>query len=545
MAPARYLLMVATVGLSACGSSGIAGSWDPGTDVMDPAADVAVDGDPGEEDLMSTWDPGVPWNKEFPDRGPIPDGSTEDIGPEDLWVQDPGTVDPGQSDPGPKDPGTPDPGTPDPGGNDVSNDCGTVVPGLFPVPVGPGWAVPNAYSWDGSWTPLDGDFPMAGLLDNEYGDGHLWQGEPSPILPPGAWDWVDADDDLANWRNWEKNLGDFQKLMDHCDRHYGWKLNFLEPGAVDYAGAAEYFEGSWGTDVVYLGAAGQMHSISGYLDHGPDVLVFDEGWSLDFRTGPPLGGSQNDNDLVVMGCAGDPGWYSQVYDIHAATIHTGPGNDRVFARDLSAAAVDAGNGDGGNTSVLDPTDGDDLVVFRGSVQDARFFGGWGDDVLVWYVDEMLKPTPYSGGDYFGGGGAGEAVWGDPGTDRLVLAIPVGTPIVSKPATPPGSLLVMLEDTGYVDPWWDGPTVGDPYAKYCITCGTSPQGERTLFLQYVSANGAIDTGEVSVTAFEELQVGIGPGATVYQLDDVTGAVVADPSLVPYEPPQTPVNLCNQQ
>ena len=62
------------------------------------------------------------------------------------------------------------------------------------------WPTPNAWSWDGSWEPAE--FPLDGLLDNEYFDGHPdIHGTPTPILPPGEWDWNDDDNDLANWRN--------------------------------------------------------------------------------------------------------------------------------------------------------------------------------------------------------------------------------------------------------------------------------------------------------------------------------------------------------
>ncbi|NOZ01363.1 MAG: hypothetical protein GXP54_05675 [Deltaproteobacteria bacterium] len=439
-------------------------------------------------------------------------------------------------------------GIDEPGPRDVSPDaagpCGVAIPGLFPVPVGPAWSAPNAYSWDGSWVPSDADFPLAGLLDGEYFDGHDWEGQPSPVLPPGVWDWDDNDDDLANWRNFDSNLGHFVPLLDHCDRQYGWRLIGNDPGQVDFSGPAEYFLGSSGTDVLYLGSGGSIHSISGNLGEGPDVLVFNAAWSLDFGTGPAVGGSSNDDDLVVAGCGDGGGLSEQFYDIWAASIHTGPGRDMVFARDLRAAAVDAGNGDGGNTSVLDPTDGDDLVVFRGSVKDVRFFGGMGNDTLVWYVDEMREATPYAGGDFFGGGGAGEAIWGDPGTDRLVLVVPEDTKVVGKPATPQGAVLVMTAFNEHdPDPWWDGPTVQDPNAKYCITCGVGPDGQRTIYLQYVSRDGKVDTGYVSVTDFEELQLGVGPDAVVYRLDDVNGKAEPDTALKAFVPPDEPDALCD--
>ncbi len=39
---------------------------------------------------------------------------------------------------------------------------------------------PNAYSWDGGWDLTAGDFPLAGLFDDVYFDGHVVRGQPSP-----------------------------------------------------------------------------------------------------------------------------------------------------------------------------------------------------------------------------------------------------------------------------------------------------------------------------------------------------------------------------
>ncbi len=78
------------------------------------------------------------------------------------------------------------------------------------------WPTPNGYAWNGSWQPQTTDFPLAGLLDDEYGDGH----DGTPVLPPGRWDWNDADNDLANWRNFASTIGTFAKLTDVDGRHF-------------------------------------------------------------------------------------------------------------------------------------------------------------------------------------------------------------------------------------------------------------------------------------------------------------------------------------
>lgn len=414
---------------------------------------------------------------------------------------------------------------------------GGPLPDAGPVTPVQRWPEPNEWSWDGSWTPSDGDFPLAGLFDDEYFDGHPGQGsQPTPILPPGEWDWDDDNDDLANWRNFETNLGVFEPLVDGQGRQFGWRL--VGPKAdIDYAGAAEYFEGSAGADVLHLGAAGSIHSFGvGNLGDGPDILVFQASWSLDFRTGSSLTGAARDNDLVVAGCGPNP---DGSFDVMTTTIHTGPGRDWVFVRDLSRAAVDLGNGEGGRTDATDPEDGDDLVVLRGNTHDFRVFGGFGHDTAVWYVDDNVQTTTWLGPNFFGGGGHGAALWDDPGTDRLVLAVPAGTPLVFTTPTPPGSLLVRSTDGDLV---LDDPTQGDIFARYCVECGTGPGGQRTVILEYVSADEAIQTGYFYLTAFEELQVGVGPGARVYALDDVAGTATEVPDATPTTPPDWPTVYC---
>ena len=394
-----------------------------------------------------------------------------------------------------------------------------------------GWPAPNEWSWDGSWEPT---LPLGCLLDDEYGDGH----DGTPVLPPGEWDWDDGNDDLANWRNFESSIGSFEPLLDGSGEQYGWRLVPNEPGACDFSGAAAYFEGSCGADVIDLGPAGSLHSYAtGNLADGPDLLVFRESWSLDFRTGSSESGAAADNDLVVAGCGENP---DGGFDVMTCTIHTGPGSDWVFVRDISRAAVDLGNGESGRTDATDPLDGDDLVVLRGNTHDFRVYGGSGSDTAVWFVDENVQTTTWLGPNFFGGGGHGDALWDDDGTDRLVLAVPVGTPLVASTPTPPGSVLVRGTDGELV---LDEPTQHDPFARYCVECGTSPAGRRTIIVEYVSADETISTGYFFVTAFEELQVGVGPGAEVFALDDVEGTAtpLAD-AAIPFVPPDWPEAYC---
>jgi hypothetical protein len=428
---------------------------------------------------------------------------------------------------------------------DVPSGCATPVPQRFLDPAWLEGPSPNAYAWDGLWVPASS--LIAGLLDDEYFDGHENGGAPTPILPPGRWDYVNADNDAANWRNFYTNLGEFDRLLDGCGRHHGWKFVPKYPDSIDFAGPGEYFEGSAGTDILLLGGSGTIHSIAGSLAGGPDVLVFGASYSLDYRTGSSLdSNADNDDDLVIAGCLRDAG---QSYPIYTTSIHTGPGADVVFARNLRASAIDAGNGAGGRTDALDLGDGDDLVVLGGNVKDVRFFGGYGHDTLVWYADEMNEKTPFQGGDFFGGGGSGDAVWGDPGTDRLVLVVPGTTTIVERPSDPPapGTILVMRENaSGGVDqPIWDAPTENDPFAKYCITCGKGPAGQLTLFIQYASADGLVNTGYVSLTAFEELQVAVGADAKVYRLDQVAGRAVYAADLAAITPPSFPLEWCGMR
>jgi hypothetical protein len=275
---------------------------------------------------------------------------------------------------------------------------------------------------------------------------------------------------------------------------------------------------------------------SGSLADGPDELVFRESWSLDFRTGSDLAGSERDNDLVLGGCGGNP---DGSFDVLTTTIHTGPGRDWIFARDISRSAIDAGNGAGGRTDTLDPADGDDLVVLRGNTHDFRVMGGGGSDTVVWFVDENVQTTTWLGPNFFGGGGLGDALWGDTGIDRLVLAVPAATVVVTEPPTPEGALLVRATDGGYIP---DEPTAADPFAAYCVECGTSPDGRKTVILEYVSEGGAVATGYFFVTAFEELQIGVGEEARLFAIRDDTGTLEQlDPGGL-YSPPAWPSARC---
>lgn len=391
------------------------------------------------------------------------------------------------------------------------------------VPSGGNWPEANDYSWNGSWTP---EFPLSDMFDEQY-----------PELPPGNWDWDgngEGNDD-ANWRNFETNIGTFEQMKDDDDQLYGWNL-VANGGVADFSGAAEYFEGSPGVDWIDTGPTGQMGSYgSGDLRDGPDVLIFDSSHSMHFRTGSDDGGYANDDDLVIAGCDENP---DGSFDIDTTTIHTGPGNDWVFIRDLQRAAIDLGNPNG-LTDAVDAHDGNDLGVLRGNTYDFRFTGGNGNDVAVWYVDENVQTSQYLGPNFFGAGQWGDAVWDDSGTDRLVLVVPTDTQIVTATPTPPGALLVKGTDGQLID---DTPTADDPLAHYCVECGTSETGRKTVILEYKSADESVFTGYFYMNAFEEVQVGIGDNAKVYHLDDTNGTASLIEDAQIFEPPTPPSTFC---
>jgi len=395
-----------------------------------------------------------------------------------------------------------------------------------------GWPVPNRYSWNGSWTPSAGDFPLDGLFDDVYFDGHAdGSGKDTPVLPPGEWDWGGSAN-LSNWKNFAANVGTFQLSTDEQGRAYGWRLLGVPANAVQYTGPASYFEGSSGADLVLLGADGDIASITGGLGEGPDVLVANTSHSLDFRTGSSSSGSARDDDLLVLGCETRT---DGTFGIVTSSFHTGPGNDWVFVRDIDRAAIDLGNGDGGRTDVVDPDDGNDWVVLRGNTHDFRVFGGGGNDVFVWHVNDNVQTTAWLGPNFFGGGGIDGGLWVGTGVDRLVMVIPTDTQLVTQTPTPDGGLLVQATPGDFID---DAPTAGDPYAHYCGECGVGPGGEKTLRLEYNSSDGKVRTGYFGATDIEELQIGLGDGAIVYRLDAKTGAATADASLTPVDAPDAP-------
>jgi len=104
---------------------------------------------------------------------------------------------------------------------------------------------------------------------------------------------------------------------------------------------------------------------------------------------------------------------------------------------------------------------------------------------------------------------------------VTSAVPTDTEMVSSTPTPPGGLLVRSTSGELMV---DDPTVGDVYARYCVECGTGPGGEKTIILEYNSADGMIETGYFYLTGVEELQVGLGDGAKVYALDSAAGPLV---------------------
>lgn len=439
-------------------------------------------------------------------------------------------------------------GTPFANGATPGTDSGVVIPGNdagphteIDAPVGTprpieGWPTPNEYSWNGSWTPTAGELAALNLLDDEYNDGH----EGSPILPPGEWDYVNGDNDLANYRNFESHIGTFAARNDSSAHQYGWTLVTNMP-SQEYGGAGAFYQGDPGADILNLGPMGYIHGLGfgeGELGDGPDVLTFGESVSLDYRTGSSLSGGAHDDDLVVAGCTHHT---DGSFNVVTTTIHTGPGSDWVFVQDIDRAGIDLGNGAGGRTDTLDPLDGDDLVVIRGNSHDFRLMGGRGNDTFVWYVDDNVQTTAYLGPDFFGAGSKGEdALWNDPGIDRLVLAVPSDTQLVTSTPTPNGGVLVMPTDGVFID---DPPTAADPYATYCVECGTSATGRKTVILEYNRADGAVQTGYFNINAFEELQIGVGAGARVYHIDDINGTATLDSSATPTTPPDYPTDYCD--
>jgi hypothetical protein len=71
------------------------------------------------------------------------------------------------------------------------------------------------------------------------------------------------------------------------------------------------------------------------------------------------------------------------------------------------------------------------------------------------------------------------------------------------------------------------------ARYYQTVPDGPNGERTLTLGYRSATGHVDTADFYVTSVEEIQLGLGPDAPVYTVNQETGALSRASSLEPVQ------------
>ncbi len=396
------------------------------------------------------------------------------------------------------------------------------------------WPKPaNVYSWEGTWTP---SFPIPNMYDDYYYDGHEQSGKITPVLPPGTWDWGN-EQNLANYKNYQSKIGHFATMMDNQNRIFGWKV-MLDYLPAEFTAGAAYFTGSPGADIVDLGAGSSIHSTGEIgLGDGPDILRFEKGYSLYITTGSSFDGAKHDNDLVIAGQNSVPA--NGATDISQASIVTGPGRDLVFVNNMASAGVDVGCGAGGRTDTTDPNDGDDIVVYGGNMNDFRFVGGNGNDLAVWYADEVQQQAAgwtWLGPNFFGGGAWGNALWEDAGSDRLIMVIPTSTTVNNQKGAPnPGELNVYTLNNYSPKVWIDGPTETDVYARYCITCGIGPEQKKTITLEYASANGKVFTGQFWLTAFEELQIGIGAGARVYKLDAVNGKAILDNALLPISPP----------
>ncbi len=381
------------------------------------------------------------------------------------------------------------------------------------------------YSWDGSWSPMPDEFPLAGLEDQDP----TQQG-----LPPGRWGWdgncsCAGNEGTAIYDNEFVAKGlDFEQLLDSEGRLFGWRLVDTDGGTTELNHRGDAFDGSDGVDIFdldFLQGTGPGENTPGiHLGEGPDMLRYQTGWSVDMRTGATGRGALFDNDLVILGSEDVlPG---NEYDIYGTTIHTGPGSDLVFARNFGPSAIDLGNGSSGRTDALDEADGDDLVLVAGNARDFRIYGGHGDDTFVWYVDEVADDR-FLGPSFYGGGGWGEAVWGDPGTDRLVLIVDPDTEIVHVRGDHddnPGSLLSFV----YTDysPSIDGPTEDDEFARYYGLAEIGPSNEHTVTFSYRSPDGSVFTQDSYLTAVEEVQLGVGDAARVYVIDQVTGQLTED-------------------
>lgn len=404
-----------------------------------------------------------------------------------------------------------------------------------------GWPSTNEWSWNGSWTPTASDFPVQGLLDEKYNGGSADAGVPDsgmPMLPPGRWDEVETNNDLAHYNAFSDSVGRLEPVRDSQERQYGWRVRPLVTEPMDYSGAATYFDGSSGADLLHFGRAGKVHSITNVnLGDGPDELIFHGGFSFEVRTGSSATGALHDDDLVLAGCSTDR---NAVTYLTSSVLRTGPGSDWVFAGDFKQFVFDLGNGENGRTDTIDMNDGKDYLAVRGNTNEFRVMGGRGDDIVAWYVNENRQDGADLKASFYGGGSAGDAIWGDTGTDRLILVIDPATEIIQGQATEPGSIGLRLAAG---DLLMDPDTMDDPMTSFCVDCGTSPDDRRTLILEYLSEDSGVYTGMVLITAFELLQIGAGSIGVVYRIDDVNGELVRLENEIPVLPPAWPQRFCN--
>ena len=225
-----------------------------------------------------------------------------------------------------------------------------------------------------------------GPAGRQYFDGHKGPTDPTPILPPGSGTIPTTTRTTSRTGpNFKTNLGFFERLGDSSGRHYGWHLVPNKTRDFDYSGAAIYFEGSSGPDILALGDESWIEGFGeGNLGDGPDILVFQKSHTLDFRTGSSKTGHKRDDDLVVGGCGANP---DGSWDIDTTTVHTGPNSDWVFIRDLDRSAVDPAVRWAHRHRRPERQRPRQL---REQYRDFRVFGGNGDDTAVRYVDDNVQ-----------------------------------------------------------------------------------------------------------------------------------------------------------
>jgi hypothetical protein len=68
---------------------------------------------------------------------------------------------------------------------------------------------------------------------------------------------------------------------------------------------------------------------------------------------------------------------------------------------------------------------------------------------------------------------------------------------------------------------DGPTEADVYARYYGVAPEGPGGEHTITLSFRSSDGKVFTHDFYATSVEEIQLGLGNEAKLYDLDPMTG------------------------